>query len=132
MTSRPTSATRSACCASTRAAACLFFSGNGVDVDGKLSNPKAPSFLALRKDTGKVAWQSNLPGDRIVEGQWSNPAYAEVGGKGQVIFPGGDGFLRVVTPDSAIGRELVGLRRGDAFETAGPDGPREWTVTFVA
>jgi outer membrane protein assembly factor BamB len=28
-----------------------------------------------------------------MEGQWSNPTYAEVKGKGQVIFPGGDGWL---------------------------------------
>src|SRR5207245_1744166 len=50
-------------------------------------------FLALDKNTGKVVWQSNLPGDKIIEGQWSNPALARVNGKDQVIFPGGDAFL---------------------------------------
>lgn len=68
--------------------------GNGSDeLTGKPSNPKAPSFVALHKDTGKLLWQSSLPGNGIIEGQWSNPAYAEVNGKGQVIFPGGDGYL---------------------------------------
>jgi outer membrane protein assembly factor BamB len=68
--------------------------GNGVGGDdGKVVNPKAPSFLAIHKKDGKLAWQSALPGARIIEGQWSNPAYAVVKGKPQVIFPGGDGYL---------------------------------------
>ena len=32
--------------------------------------------------------------EEIMDGQWTSPAYAEVKGKGQVIFPGGDGWLR--------------------------------------
>jgi outer membrane protein assembly factor BamB len=68
--------------------------GNGVDPGThKLPAPKAPSFVAVHKDSGKVAWTSNLPGENIMEGQWSNPAAAEVDGKTQVIFPGGDGWL---------------------------------------
>ena len=35
-----------------------------------------------------------------MEGQWSNPVYAEVNGKGQVIFPGGDGWLYAFEPAS--------------------------------
>jgi outer membrane protein assembly factor BamB len=66
---------------------------NGPDTEGKMPSPKAPSFVAVDKKTGKLAWQSDAPGDRVVEGQWSNPTYAEVGGKGEVIFPGGDGVL---------------------------------------
>jgi outer membrane protein assembly factor BamB len=68
--------------------------GNGVDQEKKqVVAPKAPSFLAVDKKTGKVVWQDNSPGDKIIEGQWTNPAYAEVNGQGQVIFPGGDGWL---------------------------------------
>jgi outer membrane protein assembly factor BamB len=67
--------------------------GNGVDGDGNLPSPKAPSFIAVHKKDGKLAWQSALPGAKIIEGQWSNPAYAVVNGKPQVIFPGGDGYL---------------------------------------
>ena len=67
---------------------------NGVDMNtGKVASPDAPSFLAVHKESGKVAWQSNLPGANIMDGQWSNPAAAEVNGVKEVIFPGGDGWL---------------------------------------
>jgi outer membrane protein assembly factor BamB len=66
--------------------------GNGVDED-MVRSPEAPSFIAVEKNTGKVRWKSNLPGDNIMLGQWSNPAYAVVDGKGQVVFGGGDGWL---------------------------------------
>jgi outer membrane protein assembly factor BamB len=67
---------------------------NGVDAEnGKVHSPEAPSFLAVNKMDGKVAWKSNLPGNNIMDGQWSSPAAAEVDGKVQVIFAGGDGWL---------------------------------------
>jgi outer membrane protein assembly factor BamB len=66
---------------------------NGVDQDYNVPAPKAPSFIAVDKKTGKVAWKDNSPGDNIMDGQWSNPADAEVNGVWQVIFPGGDGWL---------------------------------------
>jgi outer membrane protein assembly factor BamB len=67
--------------------------GNGVDGEKPPPSPAAPSFLAVDKNTGKPAWQSDLPGPGILDGQWGSPAAAEVGGKKQVIFPGGDGWL---------------------------------------
>jgi outer membrane protein assembly factor BamB len=67
--------------------------GNGTNSERKLPSPKAPSFIAVNKSTGKLAWKDSSPGDKVSEGQWGNPAYAEVNGKGQVIFPGGDGWL---------------------------------------
>jgi len=66
---------------------------NGRDGMSKLPEPKAPSFIAVNKKTGKPAWQSNLPGEDIMDGQWGNPCATEVGGTKQVIFPGGDGRL---------------------------------------
>jgi outer membrane protein assembly factor BamB len=73
--------------------------GNGVDAGHiNIPAPEAPSFLALNKSTGKVVWQSNLPGRNIMHGQWSNPAWAAVQGKPQVIFPGGDGWLYGLEP----------------------------------
>ncbi len=71
----------------------FFVTGNGTNEEGKLVSPNAPSFLALNKKTGKPVWKSNLPGNQVIEGQWSSPAYAEVEGKGQVIFGGGDAYL---------------------------------------
>jgi len=63
------------------------------DSHEKVPSPKAPSFLAVNKNTGKVVWQDNSPGDRILHGQWSSPALGEVNGVMQVFFPGGDGWL---------------------------------------
>ena len=71
----------------------MVVTGNGVNDEGKLVSPQAPSFIAVHKATGKLAWQSNLPGEAVIEGQWSNPTLAEVNGKPQVIFPGGDCWL---------------------------------------
>lgn len=97
---------------------------NGVD-EGHINipAPKAPSFLAINKKNGEVIWQDNSPSAKLLEvpkgeaneayikklvntgqllmhGQWANPCYAEVAGVGQVIFPGGDGWLRAFDPAS--------------------------------
>ncbi|MBI1790623.1 MAG: PQQ-like beta-propeller repeat protein [Acidobacteria bacterium] len=60
--------------------------------DEELPSPKAPSFIAVNKDTGKVVWQ-NSPGDGILKGQWSSPALGLVNGVQQAFFAGGDGWL---------------------------------------
>ncbi len=67
---------------------------NGQDESHEnVPSPKAPSFLAVNKNTGKVVWQDNSPGDRILHGQWSSPALGEINGVWQAFFPGGDGWL---------------------------------------
>lgn len=78
---------------------------NGVD-EGHINipSPEAPSFIALDKTTGKLLWKNNAPGTKIMHGQWSNPVYAEIHGQRQVIFPGGDGWLRAFVPET--GEEL--------------------------
>ena len=74
---------------------------NGVDENHEnIPAPQAPSFIAVDKHTGKVKWKSNAPGRKIMHGQWSNPTWAVINGKPQVIFPGGDGWLRGFDPDS--------------------------------
>jgi outer membrane protein assembly factor BamB len=77
----------------------MVITGNGVNDEGKLPSPKAPSFVAINKNTGKLAWQSNLPGEKILEGQWSNPTLATVNGKNQVIFAGGDCVIYSFEPE---------------------------------
>lgn len=74
---------------------------NGVD-EGHINipAPEAPSFLAIDKTSGKVLWKRNDPGRRIMHGQWSNPVFAEIKGVRQVIFPGGDGCLRGLKPET--------------------------------
>jgi outer membrane protein assembly factor BamB len=78
----------------------MLMTSNGREDNGALPSPKAPSFIAVNKNTGKLAWQSSLPGENILEGQWSNPALAVVAGKPQVIFPGGDGVLYSFEPET--------------------------------
>jgi outer membrane protein assembly factor BamB len=97
--------------------------GNAQDATHQnVPAPEAPSFLAANKWTGKVVWQSNLPtaklvgvpadsrqkaitdlvnrGELVQHTQWSSPAYAVVAGTPQVIFPGGDGWLRAFEPST--------------------------------
>jgi outer membrane protein assembly factor BamB len=74
----------------------LIFVGtsNGRDsTDEKVPAPKAPSFVAVNKFTGKVVWQDHSPGEGILHGQWSSATIATVDGVTQVLFPGGDGWL---------------------------------------
>lgn len=75
--------------------------GNGVDEGHvNLPSPLAPSFIAVDKNTGELAWESNLPGTAILHGSWSNPSYGVVGGRPQVLFPGGDGWLYSFAPET--------------------------------
>lgn len=74
----------------------LVFIGTSNGRDGESERvlaPQAPSFLAVNRHTGDVVWQDNSPGDRILHGQWSSPALAEVNGVTQAVFAGGDGWL---------------------------------------
>jgi outer membrane protein assembly factor BamB len=67
---------------------------NGRDSnDEKVVAPKAPSFLAVDKNTGRVWWRDNSPGEGILHGQWASPALGLVDGIEQAVFPGGDGWL---------------------------------------
>jgi outer membrane protein assembly factor BamB len=77
----------------------MVVTGNGAEGSPlKVVAPKAPSFIALHKSDGKLAWKSSLPGENIIEGQWSNPTLAIIDGKKQVIFPGGDCWLYSFEP----------------------------------
>jgi outer membrane protein assembly factor BamB len=74
---------------------------NGVDENHEnIPSPEAPSFIAVDKLTGTVKWRSNAPGRNIMHGQWANPSWAVVNGKPQVIFPGGDGWIRGFDPNA--------------------------------
>jgi len=73
--------------------------GNGVD-EGHVNvpSPFAPSFVAVNVKTGKLAWEDGSPGERILHGSWSNPAYGKIGGKPQLVVPGGDGWVYSFDP----------------------------------
>ena len=75
--------------------------GNGVDESHiLLPSPAAPSFIALNKNTGELIWEDNSPGENILHGTWSNPAYGVIDNKPQVVFPGGDGWLYSFEPNT--------------------------------
>jgi outer membrane protein assembly factor BamB len=113
------------CCSLTAAGDLLLVStSNGVDKLHKaVPAPAAPSFIALEKNTGRLVWADGSPGANIVHGQWSSPAFAVIGGVGQAIFAGGDGWVYSFRVDSTaaagdLPSEAPRLRRGDA-----PPGP---------
>jgi outer membrane protein assembly factor BamB len=67
-------------------------------------SPRAPSLIAVDKHSGDVVWSAIGAGEHVLHGQWSSPAAANVNGRLQVLFGGGDGWLRAY--DAAAGREL--------------------------
>jgi len=79
----------------------FIITANGVDENHiNIPAPQAPSFIALNKTNGKLLWKQNYPGKNIMHGQWANPTYADFDGVKQVIFPGGDGWLYSLAPDT--------------------------------
>jgi outer membrane protein assembly factor BamB len=74
---------------------------NGVD-EGHVNipSPFSPNFIAIDKNTGELLWESVVVGENVLHGSWTNPAYAEVNGQGQVIFPGGNGVLYSLDAES--------------------------------
>lgn len=84
----------------------LVGTSNGADEQHKgVPAPKAPSFIALNKVTGKMMWADSSPGENILDGQWSSPAAAVLGGVSQAIFAGGDGWVYSFRADSLRGDE---------------------------
>jgi outer membrane protein assembly factor BamB len=68
---------------------------NGQDESHvNIPSPKAPCIIALNKNTGKLVWEDNSVGDRILHGQWSSPTVAKIGGVDQVMVGQGDGWIR--------------------------------------
>jgi outer membrane protein assembly factor BamB len=68
---------------------------NGQDESHvNIPSPKAPCIIALDKNTGKLVWEDNSVGDRILHGQWSSPAVGKIGGVDQVMVGQGDGWIR--------------------------------------
>jgi outer membrane protein assembly factor BamB len=59
-----------------------------------IPSPRAPSIIAINKTTGKLVWEDNSVGDRILHGQWSTPSVGRIGGVLQVVSGQGDGWVR--------------------------------------
>lgn len=69
-----------------------------------IPSPKCPSIIAVNKNDGKVAWEDNSVGDRILHGQWSSPAVGKIGDVVQVVMGEGDGWVRGY--EAASGKKL--------------------------
>ena len=68
---------------------------NGRDAgQERVPAPKAPSMVAVNKKTGKLAWQANNAGERVLRGQWSSPAVGTIGDGVQTVMGEGDGWVR--------------------------------------
>jgi len=76
---------------------------NGVDDSHKrITAPDASSLIVLDKATGRlIARDDEHIGPRIFHSTWSSPALAEVNGRAQIIFAGGDGVVYAFEPLSA-------------------------------
>jgi len=74
----------------------LFVStSNGQDESHvNIPSPRAPSVIAIKKESGELAWEDNSVQDRILHGQWSTPAVGRIGDAVQVISAQGDGWVR--------------------------------------
>ena len=69
--------------------------GNGQDESHvNVPSPRAPSIIALNKDSGELVWEDNSVEDRILHGQWSTPTVGTIGGVVQVVSAQGDGWVR--------------------------------------
>jgi outer membrane protein assembly factor BamB/HEAT repeat protein len=70
----------------------------------RVPSPRAPSLIAVDKRSGEVVWRAIGAGERVLHGQWSSPVAADVNGRLQILFGGGDGWLRAY--DAASGHEV--------------------------
>jgi outer membrane protein assembly factor BamB len=59
-----------------------------------IPSPKAPAIIAINKKTGKLVWEDNSVGEKILHGQWSSAAAGRIGGVDQVVMGQGDGWVR--------------------------------------
>ena len=70
----------------------------------RVPSPRAPSLIAVDKRSGQWSGAPSAPGGQVLHGQWSSPVAANVNGRMQVLFGGGDGWLRAY--DAASGHEI--------------------------
>ena len=73
---------------------------NGQDEEGNVPAPEAPDLIAIDKHSGELVWRAEPLGPRILHGQWSSPAVAEIDGVVQVVIGQGDGWARGYAAES--------------------------------
>ena len=70
----------------------------------RVPSPRAPSLIAVTKHSGEVVWRAIGTGDKVLHGNWSSPVAANINGRTQVFYGGGDGWLRAY--DAESGHEI--------------------------
>ena len=106
-----------------------ILTSNGVEKDHiTIPSPRAPSFIAVKKQTGELVWESNAPGEKILHGQWSCPTYSTAGGRPQIVFAGGDGWVRGFHPLTGQVLWQFDCNPKDAVYELGGRGTRNYIV----
>ena len=83
----------------------LISTSNGQDESHvNVPAPKAPAIIAVDKTTGKLVWEDNPVGEKILHGQWSSVAVGSIGGVMQAVVGQGDGYVRGY--DAKTGKRL--------------------------
>jgi outer membrane protein assembly factor BamB len=68
---------------------------NGQDESHvNVPSPRSPALIAIDKTSGKLVWEDQGVGEKILHGQWSSPAVGRIGDTLQVVVGQGDGFAR--------------------------------------
>jgi len=107
----------------------FLLTSNGVDESHiEIPQPDAPSFIAVNKNTGKVLWEDRSPDGKILHGQWSSPCYGLVAGRPQVIYAGGDGWVRSFEPQSGKPIWQFDCNPKDAKYELGGKGTRSYII----
>jgi outer membrane protein assembly factor BamB len=78
---------------------------NGVDWSNEhRPAPDAPTLICLDKKTGKLLGEERSGiSARTFHCNWSSPAFGKAGGKGMIVFGGGDGFCYAFEPEPVDG-----------------------------
>lgn len=68
---------------------------NGVDwTHTNIPAPQAPSFIMLNAEDGTLMGEmDHVASERVLHCSWSSPTMAVIGGKNQIIFGAGDGWV---------------------------------------
>lgn len=80
---------------------------NGVDwTHTNIPAPNSPSFIMLNAEDGTLLGeQDHVSSERVLHCSWSSPNYMEIGGKKQIIFAAGDGWVYSMAPETKKNEE---------------------------
>lgn len=83
------------------------------------ARPDCPSFVALDMESGRLVWQEKTQSTHGTQYQFSSPAVGMIGGRRQVIYAGGDGWLYGFDADAMARGNTNVLWRFDACDGEG-------------